>query len=166
MMPYTLAVFLGGFWAEYFNWRWLFYANATIGIVISLLVFALLYGRTYERKHVELDYTGLILFAVTIISLQLMLSQGNDITNLDLLSPNVHYLGMGRSSPPDRCSIICKIILFPRMSFRFYWIFCCPGHYVFNVCSNALAAGLFIIDSRRSIFDYDARGTAAGRLYV
>lgn len=78
MMPYTLAVFLGGFWAEYFNWRWLFYANATIGIVISLLVFALLYGRTYERKHVELDYTGLILFAVTIISLQLMLSQGND----------------------------------------------------------------------------------------
>jgi DHA2 family multidrug resistance protein len=78
MMPYTLAVFLGGFWAEYFNWRWLFYANATIGLMISLLVFALLYGRTYERKYVEFDFVGLILFAISIVSLQLMVSQGND----------------------------------------------------------------------------------------
>jgi len=78
MMPYTLAVFLGGFWAEYFNWRWLFYANATIGIIISSLVFVLLYGRPYERKFVEFDFIGFILFAVSIISLQLILSQGND----------------------------------------------------------------------------------------
>lgn len=78
MMPYTLAVFLGGFWAEYFNWRWLFYANATIGIMISLLVSALLYGRSYERKYVEFDYVGFILFAISIVCLQLIISQGND----------------------------------------------------------------------------------------
>jgi DHA2 family multidrug resistance protein len=78
MMPYTLAVFLGGFWAEYFNWRWLFYANATIGVSISLLVGALLYGRNYEQKIVDFDYIGFILFAISIVSLQLILSQGND----------------------------------------------------------------------------------------
>lgn len=78
MMPYTLAVFLGGFWAEYFNWRWLFYANATIGVSISLLVAALLYGRHYEIKKLDLDYIGFFLFSISIISLQLILSQGND----------------------------------------------------------------------------------------
>ena len=78
MMPYTLAVFLGGFWAEYFNWRWLFYANATIGLMISMLVTALLYGRYYERKHVEFDFIGFILFSISAICLQLIFSQGND----------------------------------------------------------------------------------------
>ncbi|WP_051134216.1 MFS transporter [Methylocystis sp. ATCC 49242] len=41
ILPYTLAVFLGGFWAEYFSWRWLFYANATLGFVISAIIGAL-----------------------------------------------------------------------------------------------------------------------------
>lgn len=78
MMPYTLAVFLGGFWAEYFNWRWLFYANATIGLMISMLVSALLYGRFYERKYADFDHIGFILFSVSVVCLQLIFSQGND----------------------------------------------------------------------------------------
>jgi len=78
ILPYTLAVFLGGFWAEYFSWRWLFYANATLGVLISGVVGALLYGRRYDRKIVRFDAIGFALLVVTLVGLQMMLSLGND----------------------------------------------------------------------------------------
>jgi DHA2 family multidrug resistance protein len=83
ILPYTLAVFLGGFWAEYFSWRWLFYANATIGLLISALVGALLYGRTYKRKIVRFDFVGFMLLAVCLIGVQMLFSLGNDFDWLD-----------------------------------------------------------------------------------
>lgn len=78
MMPYTFAVFMGGFWAEYFNWKWLFYANATIGLLISLLIESLFYGRQEEKHTYRIDWVGFLLLSVSIISIQLILSQGND----------------------------------------------------------------------------------------
>lgn len=78
ILPYTLAVFLGGFWAEYFSWRWLFYANATIGLLIAATVGALLYGRTYKRKIVRFDAIGFLLLAVILVGVQMMFSLGND----------------------------------------------------------------------------------------
>ncbi|PPD45815.1 MAG: MFS transporter [Methylocystis sp.] len=78
ILPYTLAVFLGGFWAEYFSWRWLFYANATIGVLVAAIVGAILYGRTYKRKIVRFDAVGFFLLSVTLIGVQMMLSTGND----------------------------------------------------------------------------------------
>lgn len=78
ILPYTLAVFLGGFWAEYFSWRWLFYANGVIAISIAAIVGALLYGREYKRKIVRFDAVGFFLLAVTLVGTQMMLSQGND----------------------------------------------------------------------------------------
>lgn len=78
ILPYTLAVFLGGFWAEYFNWRWLFYANATIGVLTAAIVGALLYGRTYKLKIVRFDAMGFFLLAVILLGMQLIFSTGND----------------------------------------------------------------------------------------
>lgn len=78
ILPYTLAVFLGGFWAEYFSWRWLFYTNAAIGVLISCTVGALLYGRRYKRKLVRFDAIGFVLLAISLIGVQMMLSFGND----------------------------------------------------------------------------------------
>jgi len=78
ILPYTLAVFLGGFWAEYFSWRWLFYTNATLGLLISATVGALLYGRRYKRKIVRFDTIGFALLAAILICLQLIFSMGND----------------------------------------------------------------------------------------
>ncbi len=83
ILPYTLAVFLGGFWAEYFSWRWLFYANATLGFVIAATVGALLYGRSYERKIVRFDVVGFVLLSVILVSVQMILSLGNDYDWLD-----------------------------------------------------------------------------------
>jgi DHA2 family multidrug resistance protein len=78
ILPYTLAVFLGGFWAEYFSWRWLFYTNATLGFLISATVGALLHGRSYERKIVRFDVVGFLLLATSVIGVQMALSMGND----------------------------------------------------------------------------------------
>lgn len=78
ILPYTLAVFIDGFWAEYFSWRWLFYTNALIGLLSACLIGALLYGRTYKKKIVRFDFIGFILLATTLLGVQAMLSQGND----------------------------------------------------------------------------------------
>lgn len=78
ILPYTLAVFLGGFWAEYFTWRWLFYTNAVIGVMIAVTVGALLYGRRYKRKFVRFDAVGFALLTISLIGIQMMLSLGND----------------------------------------------------------------------------------------
>ena len=78
MIPYTFAVFMGGFWAEYFSWKWLFYANAMIGIFIGLLVESLFYGRAHEKHTYPIDWIGFLLLSLSIVSIQLMLSQGND----------------------------------------------------------------------------------------
>ncbi len=83
ILPYTLAVFLGGFWAEYFSWRWLFYANATLGFLIAGTVGALLYGRSYERKIVRFDAVGFALLAIILIGVQMIFSLGNDFDWLD-----------------------------------------------------------------------------------
>lgn len=78
MLPYTFAVFMGGFWAEYFNWKWLFYANSSIGISISIITAASLYGRIHIPSTIHFDTIGFILFSISIISLQIIFSQGND----------------------------------------------------------------------------------------
>ena len=78
MLPYTFAVFMGGFWAEYFNWKWLFYANSMVGISISIITAASLYGRRHNANEIHFDLVGFILFSVSVISLQIIFSQGND----------------------------------------------------------------------------------------
>jgi DHA2 family multidrug resistance protein len=83
ILPYTLSVFLGGFWAEYFSWRWLFYANATVGFLISATVGALLYGRAYDRKIVRFDAVGFALLFLCLVGLQMIFSLGNDFDWFD-----------------------------------------------------------------------------------
>ncbi len=78
ILPYTLAVFLGGFWAEYFTWRWLFYANSVVGFLAAALVGALLYGRSYKRKIVRFDAVGFFMLALSLVGMQMIFSQGND----------------------------------------------------------------------------------------
>ena len=78
MAPFTLGVFMGGFWAEYFNWRMLFYSNIFIGLPIAGIVGALLYGRDTPRRFAGFDSVGFILLGAIVLSLQTILNQGND----------------------------------------------------------------------------------------
>ncbi len=78
MAPFTLGVFMGGFWAEYVDWRMLFYSNALLGLPIAGVVGALLYGRAFTRRLVRFDLIGFLLIAVVLVGLQTILNQGND----------------------------------------------------------------------------------------
>ncbi|RTL85101.1 MAG: MFS transporter [Hyphomicrobiales bacterium] len=78
MAPFTLGVFMGGFWAEYLDWRMLFYSNIILGLPIAGVVVALLYGRPFRRKIVRFDTVGFLLIAVTLVGVQTILNQGND----------------------------------------------------------------------------------------
>jgi len=78
MAPFTQGVFMGGFWAEYFNWRMLFYSNIFIGLPIAGIVGALLYGRDTPRRFASFDSVGFILLGAIVLSLQTILNQGND----------------------------------------------------------------------------------------
>lgn len=78
MAPFTLGVFMGGFWAEYFDWRMLFYSNIFIGLPVAGVVGALLYGRGFERRVTRFDTIGFLLLAVALVGFQTILNQGND----------------------------------------------------------------------------------------
>lgn len=78
MAPFTLGVFMGGFWAEYFNWRVLFYSNIFLGLPIAGVVGALLYGRPFARRITRFDAIGVLLISVTLVGFQTVLNQGND----------------------------------------------------------------------------------------
>lgn len=78
MAPFTLGVFMGGFWAEYFNWRVLFYSNIVLGLPIAGIVGALLYGRPFTRRITRFDTIGVLLISVILVGLQTILNQGND----------------------------------------------------------------------------------------
>ena len=78
MAPFTLGVFMGGFWAEYVSWRMLFYSNILLGLPIAGLVAALFYGRPNKRKILRFDTVGFILITVVLVGVQTILNQGND----------------------------------------------------------------------------------------
>lgn len=78
MAPFTLGVFMGGFWAEYFGWRMLFYSNILIGLTIAGVVGALHYGRGFERRITRFDAIGFALLAIVLVGVQTILNQGND----------------------------------------------------------------------------------------
>ena len=64
MAPFTLGVFMGGFWAEYFNWRWLFYSNIFLSIPIAGFIYALFYGYAYPRRIARFDPIGVVLLTL------------------------------------------------------------------------------------------------------
>ncbi len=78
MAPFTIGVFMGGFWAEYFNWRWLFYSNVVIALPAAAVIWALFYRRGVQRRMTRFDTIGFILLATVLLGVQTILNMGND----------------------------------------------------------------------------------------
>ncbi len=78
MAPFTIGVFMGGFWAEYFNWRWLFYSNVVVVLLVASVIAALFFGRGFERRMTRFDTIGFILLATVLVGVQTILNMGND----------------------------------------------------------------------------------------
>ncbi len=67
---------VGGYVTGEFGWRWLFLANVPIGIGIVLM--ALRFMEETPRAQRLMDWTGFVVLAAALVSLQLVIDHGND----------------------------------------------------------------------------------------
>jgi DHA2 family multidrug resistance protein len=78
MAPFTVGVFMGGWWAENFGWRSLFYSNIPVALFAAAVVAATFYGRGFKRRKMRFDVVGVTLLAVLLLGVQTIFNQGND----------------------------------------------------------------------------------------
>ncbi|MCG6941523.1 MAG: DHA2 family efflux MFS transporter permease subunit [Thiohalocapsa sp.] len=71
----ALGPIVGGYLAQDLDWRWNFWVNLPIGVVAVLLI--LRFVRAVPSQRVRTDLVGLVLLAIWVISLQVMLDQGD-----------------------------------------------------------------------------------------
>ena len=66
---------LGGYLAETYDWRWIFYLIVPMSVVALILVTSFI-RPTSKRESAKLDWTGLIALSFFIIGLQLLIDRG------------------------------------------------------------------------------------------
>jgi DHA2 family multidrug resistance protein len=76
MMAPIFGPTLGGWIADNWSWRWIFYINVPIGAIGLLVSSAVLFDPAYLKKPTRVDGPGLVLMAIGFLSLQLFLDQG------------------------------------------------------------------------------------------
>jgi DHA2 family multidrug resistance protein len=76
MMAPIFGPTLGGWIADNWSWRWIFYINVPLGCVGLLVSSAVLFDPPYLRRATRVDGPGLVLMAIGFLSLQLFLDQG------------------------------------------------------------------------------------------
>jgi MFS transporter, DHA2 family, multidrug resistance protein len=78
MMPFTIGVFMGGWWSEFFGWRAMFLSNVVIALGVAAITSSLFYCRRIKRHIARFDGVGFLLLAIIFLGLQTIFNQGND----------------------------------------------------------------------------------------
>ncbi|HET9316595.1 MAG TPA: DHA2 family efflux MFS transporter permease subunit, partial [Vicinamibacteria bacterium] len=76
MMAPIFGPTLGGWIADNWSWRWIFYINIPFGIFGFLAASVVLFDPPYLRRSTRADVPGLLFMVVGFLSLQLFLDQG------------------------------------------------------------------------------------------
>ena len=76
MMGPIIGPTLGGYIADNWSWRWIFYINLPVGLVGFFMASAFLFDPPYLRKPSRVDWPGLALMFVGFGCLQLFLDRG------------------------------------------------------------------------------------------
>jgi MFS family permease len=84
--------FLGGMITQYWSWRGIFYLNAAIGLIITLLAFVKFRDEWEESVKESYDYTGAVVYMLSITIMMLGLSQIPSIQGYLLFSASVILL--------------------------------------------------------------------------
>ncbi|GAA4631405.1 DHA2 family efflux MFS transporter permease subunit [Actinoallomurus vinaceus] len=66
---------LGGLLVTAFDWRWIFFVNLPIGVIVLFLAFTVIPGVRVERTH-RLDLTGVLIATVALFCLVFALTEG------------------------------------------------------------------------------------------
>lgn len=69
---------LGGWISDNWGWPWIFFINVPVGVIALGIVLRCFHGRETPVASAPIDFTGLVLLAIWVGSLQLMLDLGND----------------------------------------------------------------------------------------
>ncbi|HXY58282.1 MAG TPA: MFS transporter [Methylocystis sp.] len=78
MTPFTIGVFVSGWYAEFLSWRAVFYTDIVVGVLIAAIVGALLYGRGFHARIVRFDFVGVLLLTAIVYGAQTIFNMGND----------------------------------------------------------------------------------------
>jgi DHA2 family multidrug resistance protein len=76
MMAPIFGPTLGGWIADNWSWRWIFYINIPIGVFGLFAASAVLFDPPYLRPPGRIDALGLVLMVIGFLSFQLFLDQG------------------------------------------------------------------------------------------
>src|SRR5215831_8298100 len=76
MLAPILGPTVGGYIADNWSWRWIFYINLPIGVIAFFMVSAFLFDAPFHRRPRHVDVSGIVLMLIGFGSLQLVLDLG------------------------------------------------------------------------------------------